>query len=136
MDLEKTLNKLKNVEEKTRATIIKVIEGIPVNDDVTKLSKNCFTVQSSLVFKEKILSTEYFNFQNTAGHMCKYIQSCRIESIMPFLKDVVMVGAIRYPYRCYIAMPVRQYINEQPFDGKLGIKETRGSKINKQRAGV
>lgn len=132
--LSETIDKLKKVEQNTREVIVKIIMNVQLNDDEVPIVRNCFTVKSSVVFEGRTLSPEYYNFQHTATHICKYVMRCRIESLIPFLTEIVVDGSVRYPYRGYtshIAIPVRQHINDKFFNGELKMGKISVKRVTK-----
>lgn len=137
--LSEMLDKLRRVELNTRNVVIKALQDIPINDHVTSVAKNCFTVSSGIVFSEDVWSPEYYNFKHTVEHMCKYIKLCKTESIIPYLTEIVTTGSIRYPYHgytTYVAIPVREYVNDTFFDGELEMLKSRGKSLPKTHSTV
>ena len=50
-DIKSTIEKVVNIKDKTRAAIIKIILSVPENGEITVINANCFTVQSSVIFR-------------------------------------------------------------------------------------
>jgi hypothetical protein len=137
MRLEETIEKVNNIQNKTRSAVINIIIAMPGNKEITNISRNCFVVQSGVVTRESIWSAQYYNFGATVEHLCSYIRNCEISSIVPYLKEIIETGTTRVggaTYTTYVPPEVRQYLNEHMFHGELKMKKIGGRRAIKRKS--
>lgn len=99
LTLVKHLNDLNMLQIKEELTYI--ILTLPDNNNITRLSDQCFVMSSANLSNDLCLTPEYYDFKRQYKLIVKIIEECSIERIQSLMSDITRKGSVHYPSGIY-----------------------------------
>jgi hypothetical protein len=90
--------------ERIKAAIIDMIDNMPDNPQITRLNKNCYTINSKDLGNN--WNPFYHNFKSQAQFIQEMIEEMRAETIIPTLKQIARNQSINYKSKWYKFHPM------------------------------
>ncbi len=92
--MEITIGIIKQIQH-LKKKLYDSINELPDNPKINRLNGNCFTIMSSDLSVDKVLSPEYYDFKLQYREIIKCIDKSRIETLDKVLNEIVKTGIIK-----------------------------------------
>ncbi len=92
--MEITIEIIKQIQD-LKKKLYDSINELPDNPKINRLSGNCFTIMSSDLSVDRVLSPEYYDFKHQYREIIKCIDNSRIETLDKVLNEIVKTGIIK-----------------------------------------